>query len=336
MPIFLSVTIATFNRVDLLEKVLCALIAQTLDSAFFEIIICDSHSSDGTAQMVDSCIRGNPTIKIRHLHTKNILAAKRNLGINAACGEIVVFLDDDCIPEPTWLETYYDIFKADSDKSHVYCGEVRFPREWIVRSNYYRYRDSRHFIAREEELLRTLTYKTIVVMNMAFRKDEFVAKIGCVNEKFVGYGCEDQELGWRLQAKGFKLYPCKALIIHYEGSSTISGYCKKIFYTARDGARTLLSVEPNAFKGMSKLRFIDRDYPSFSPFRRCLYAILRRAIFYRVFARGIEQMLIFTDRCSRFYCPAAFRYVLACSYIDGVRARPKDRSLRSDATNWYV
>ncbi|UYV37421.1 glycosyltransferase family 2 protein [Rhodobacteraceae bacterium D3-12] len=32
------------------------------------------------------------------------IAAARNLGIAAAAGEIVAFIDDDAVPEPTWLE----------------------------------------------------------------------------------------------------------------------------------------------------------------------------------------------------------------------------------------
>jgi len=86
----ISVTIATYNRPHLLKKCLNALAKQTLDAGLFEIIICDSHSKEETGNTIIKFCEKNPTLKVSHLHTKNILAAKRNLGIKAAKGNIVL------------------------------------------------------------------------------------------------------------------------------------------------------------------------------------------------------------------------------------------------------
>lgn len=49
---------------------------------------------------------------------------KRNLGMQFARGEIVLFLDDDCLPEPGWLEAHLHRHRAGEQ---VVGGAVRLP-----------------------------------------------------------------------------------------------------------------------------------------------------------------------------------------------------------------
>ena len=85
--------------------------------------------------------------QINLIHTnikKNVLAAKRNHGISLSKGEIIVLLDDDCIPEQNFLNTYLELFKSIDNKT-VFCGIVDYPNEIVKKNNYVRYRKSRHF-----------------------------------------------------------------------------------------------------------------------------------------------------------------------------------------------
>ena len=50
------------------------------------------------------------TVKLIEFDRPNISAA-RNLGIKAAAGEIVAFIDDDAVPEPTWLDYFVEPFQ---------------------------------------------------------------------------------------------------------------------------------------------------------------------------------------------------------------------------------
>lgn len=318
-----SVTISTFNRCNQLLEVLEALALQSVSKKLFEIIVCDSQSSDNTPEVIAKFSDTHHDLRLRHLHTSNILAAKRNLGVQAATGRLVVFLDDDCVPEKFLVEKYIDLFaNTNSEDKVVYCGEVRFPNEWVNRSNYYRFRDSRHF--GKKHTLRAdypvLSFKTIVVMNMCFEKKLFLDVIGKVNELFVGYGAEDQELGWRLEESGYKLASCSAKIEHRESSATILGYGDKIFRTARDGMSTLLYVQPNAANKISKLRSLDPlfcnrttlDYMIY--FAVCFFAKLKLHI-------AIGNLLTWTDHVSIFYSPSIFRFVLAIFYVEGTLDR---------------
>src|SRR3954447_12315463 len=94
----ISVVICTYNRAAGLRETLGALRRQT--QRRFEVVVVNGPSTDGTAALLDSLrddVRAleNP---LRHL------SRSRNLGIAAAAGDVVAFIDDDAVPEPTWLE----------------------------------------------------------------------------------------------------------------------------------------------------------------------------------------------------------------------------------------
>jgi GT2 family glycosyltransferase len=69
-----------------------------LDYPDMEVIIVDDGSTDGTYQVVSR--NGFQVIR-----TPNVgLSAARNLGLAAASGEIVAYIDDDAYPDPHWLK----------------------------------------------------------------------------------------------------------------------------------------------------------------------------------------------------------------------------------------
>jgi len=327
--------IATYNRDTLLKRVLNALQNQTLDSNLFEILICDSHSSDNTEQVICDFAKKNPFISISHLHTLNILACKRNIAIRSSRYPVVIFLDDDCIPDPDFLEVYSNAFSANTDPNEkiVLCGEVVFPRDWVKTSNYYRFRDSLHRYTNKSDR-NNLDFNRIVVMNMGFLKNNFLETVQFVDERFKGYGCEDIELGWRLISNGYIIKKLPARVTHFEPSGDINGYCKKIFHTARDGSSTLLQINPQCYADIdSKYKLIDPTL-DFNPIhvkilRRIVFLILRQGELFNFITAFLRK----TDNLRIFYCPFLFKLVLAHSFYQGALAR-SNKSL-SLSSNWY-
>ena len=84
----ISVVIPTYNRLDTLAHVIPTLLAQDLPAERYELLVCDSNSSDGTAQFLAGIAAEHP--QVRHLPgAYGGRAAARNAGIRAASGEIV-------------------------------------------------------------------------------------------------------------------------------------------------------------------------------------------------------------------------------------------------------
>ncbi|HEY2249863.1 MAG TPA: glycosyltransferase, partial [Planctomycetaceae bacterium] len=106
MILEVSVVIPTCRRPEMLARCLEALARQTLPADRYEVIIVDDARDPQTMQAV---VHAAAHAKCRFQYTAvpgptHGPAAARNLGWRAARAPIVAFTDDDCVPEPGWLE----------------------------------------------------------------------------------------------------------------------------------------------------------------------------------------------------------------------------------------
>jgi GT2 family glycosyltransferase len=102
----ISVVISTYDRPEHLGLVLAALREQTLDRDWFEVIVVDNGSTESSTQAVlgAEAARGELALKaVRHELTLGP-AGGRNTGWRLAQAPLIAFTDDDCVPDPAWLE----------------------------------------------------------------------------------------------------------------------------------------------------------------------------------------------------------------------------------------
>ena len=109
--------IIPYTNSPLIIDILAALHAQTVDISMGEVFIVGPQSPvfQKTKNFITHIPVGN-----ENGHASN----KRNLGIQHASGEILLFLDEDCIPEANWLEVHLE--RQASGKC-VVGGSVTFP-----------------------------------------------------------------------------------------------------------------------------------------------------------------------------------------------------------------
>ena len=99
----LSVIIPSYNSESTIEKCLNSLLGQSF-SGDYEIILVDS-SSDNTPLIVTSKY---PGVNYTHLDKKTDPGTARNIGIGKARGEVIAFIDSDCVAAKDWLERIWD------------------------------------------------------------------------------------------------------------------------------------------------------------------------------------------------------------------------------------
>ena len=87
----ISVVIPSYNHAHLIGKAVASVLAQGWPN--LEIIIVDNHSSDNTDEVVASF--ADPRIRLLKVSNGGVIAISRNVGIRAAKGEWVAFLDSD-------------------------------------------------------------------------------------------------------------------------------------------------------------------------------------------------------------------------------------------------
>lgn len=100
-----SIIVCTYNRAVSLEETLAALSALKAPSGLeWEVLVIDNNSGDATPQTVDAARRHCPRLRYVFESAQGLSHA-RNRGIAEAAGEVILFTDDDVLPEPDWLET---------------------------------------------------------------------------------------------------------------------------------------------------------------------------------------------------------------------------------------
>lgn len=103
-----SVIIPVYNGDTDLPDLLTCLRSQTYASDQVEYIIIDNQSQDGTLRQLQFAITDfqqvGLTLKVGQEVQIQSSYAARNTGIRMAKGQILVFTDADCRPDPQWLE----------------------------------------------------------------------------------------------------------------------------------------------------------------------------------------------------------------------------------------
>jgi glycosyltransferase involved in cell wall biosynthesis len=117
MPVF-SIVIATHGRPQLLERALKSLRANRFNS--YEIIVVSDESNADSFKVAATYLGQNDSFIKRS--GKPGPALSRNAGMDVARGEALLFLDDDDIFEPDYLEHAHRAFRAHP--------------EWVTYTNY--------------------------------------------------------------------------------------------------------------------------------------------------------------------------------------------------------
>jgi glycosyltransferase involved in cell wall biosynthesis len=116
-----SVIIPTCGRPQMVLDCVASILRNDLDD--FEIIIIDQDRAGTLRAEISQRFNGEQRLVYVPLEEPSASRA-RNLGINHARGEILVFSDDDTEVDPGWLRAYVDAFAACSAEPVVIGGRL--------------------------------------------------------------------------------------------------------------------------------------------------------------------------------------------------------------------
>jgi Glycosyl transferase family 2 len=115
-----SVVLATRDRPSLLRRAIESVLAQTYPR--WELIVVDDGGSNEARSVVDSV--GDERLTVIDCDRSGAASA-RNLGLEAATGSLVAFLDDDNVMAPAWLRAVVVAFQDRPDVTAVYGAQLR-------------------------------------------------------------------------------------------------------------------------------------------------------------------------------------------------------------------
>lgn len=206
-----SIVIPTHNRNTLVASLLRTLsVARSNFSGLVEILVIDSSEGNEANAIRNSCLEH----KAHYLRASNNICQKRNIGIQNASCEYVLFTDSDCEAMPDLLEQHAQTYEVAEEDVGGVLGLTRVTGDVALIWQILKFDSSLTAAFSFASWLQYAPWGTCT--NLSFRK-EVLEQIGGFDEDWppaIFYG-EDGDLGLRVNEAGFRIQ-CnpQAVVIH--------------------------------------------------------------------------------------------------------------------------
>ena len=219
---FFSVVIPTYNRKPILEKCLRALETQHLKPNSqvkqYEIVVVDDGSTDNTIAWLTDHQTEFPHVRLFQQNHQGPAAA-RNLGVEQAKGDTIIFIDSDLVVTEQFLQAHADALthakkQLNSDRVFTYGRVI----------------NTCNFDDPTSEPFKVTDFSAayFATGNVAIDR-KWLEQAGLFDTRFQLYGWEDLELGVRLKHLGLKLVKCpEAVGYHWHPPFTLEQIPKLI------------------------------------------------------------------------------------------------------------
>lgn len=213
----ISIIIPTKNRPIDLSRALNSIVSQSYLP--YEIIIVDQSESDDAGRLAESIIKKVPEIKLKYIHDPNIRGASsaRNVAMDIASGDLVMFLDDDVILHKDYTKNVVGIFARHHEVAGVGGYIINGNSEgWLIQLTRRifqlgEFRDERDDF--QSGRYNCMYTRILSGGNSTFRRN--ILKNYRFTDELTGYSLsEDKDLSYRISRHYKLLLTKKALLIH--------------------------------------------------------------------------------------------------------------------------
>ena len=202
MSIEVSVVIPTFKRHALLIKCLTQLAHQNFPKEKYEVIVVTDGPDIETKTEVAYFSQQELSFNIYcdSLKEKKGPAAARNKGAQLAKGELIVFTDDDCLPQTDWLKSFWNAYELNNKIEAAFTGQTIVPHS-DKPTDY-------------EKNIANLQTAEFITANCAITKTAF-NKVGGFDEAFPIAWREDSDMHFKLIKATIPIHEIKnAVVVH--------------------------------------------------------------------------------------------------------------------------
>jgi glycosyltransferase involved in cell wall biosynthesis len=267
-----SVVVCAYNAERTMDRCLASL--AVLNYPDYEVIVVNDGSRDRTREIAE----GYDYCRIINQPNKGLSVA-RNVGAEAATGEIVAYTDSDCVADPDWL-TYLVAKMEASDLAA--CGGPNFPPpedDVVPAAVAVAPGGPTHVLISDE------VAEHIAGCNMAFRR-EVLLQLGGFDPVYRAAG-DDVDICWRFQDAGHTIGFSPAAVVWHFRRNTVAAYCAQQRGYGKAEA-LVYSKHPFRFNLFGQAKWLGRIYGDLST---SLLLSRRPVIYSGVFGRGLFQTL---------------------------------------------
>jgi len=213
----ISIIVTTYNAPAYLELVLVALEKQ--NNKHFEVVIADDGSGQETKALVDKYQQRGKLQLIHAWHEDDGFraAAARNHAVFLSSGDYLVFIDGDCLALPNFIDKQHEcsepgflirgsrVLMTEAYTSRVLQGETTpvLVCQWLVRRLAGDIERLTPLVLPFPKYHKQMAWNQVKTCNLSMWRSDFQAVNG-FDERYVGWGCEDDDLAVRLIRHGVK------------------------------------------------------------------------------------------------------------------------------------
>jgi glycosyltransferase involved in cell wall biosynthesis len=287
-----SVVVCAYNAERTMEQCLTSL--AVLNYPDYEVIVVNDGSRDRTLEIAESY----EYCRIISQSNKGLSVA-RNVGAEAATGEIVAYTDSDCAVDPDWLT--YIVAKMEAGNLAA-CGGPNFPpaeNNLVPAAVAVAPGGPTHVLISDE------VAEHIAGCNMAFRRDVLL-ELGGFDPIYRAAG-DDVDICWRFQDAGYTIGFSPAAVVWHFRRNTVAAYCAQQRGYGKAEA-LVYSKHPFRFNLFGQAKWLGRIYGDLST----SLLLSRRPIIYSgVFGRGLFQTLYEPSSSLTAFLPLSFEWSAA-------------------------
>jgi O-antigen biosynthesis protein len=284
-----SVVVCAYNAERTMEDCLASL--EHLNYPDYEVIVVNDGSKDRTLEIAERF----GYCRIISQPNKGLSVA-RNVGAEAANGEIVAYTDSDCVADPDWLA--YLVAKMES-ADLVACGGPNFPppeNSLVPAAVAVSPGGPTHVLLSDD------VAEHIAGCNMAFRRDVLL-NLGGFDPVYRAAG-DDVDICWRLQDAGHTIGFSPAAVVWHFRRNTVAAYIGQQRGYGKAEA-LVYSKHPFRFNLFGQAKWLGRIYGDLST---ALLLSRRPLIYSGVFGRGLFQTLYEPSSSLAAFLPLTFEW----------------------------
>ena len=287
-----SVVVCAYNAERTIDACLASL--AVLNYPDYEVIVVNDGSRDRTLEIAERY----PYCRIISQPNKGLSAA-RNVGAEAATGEIVAYTDSDCVADPDWLTYLVARMEASGVAA---CGGPNFPppEDSLVPAAVAVAPGGPTHVLLNDEVA-----EHIAGCNMAFHRDALLV-LGGFDPVYRAAG-DDVDICWRFQDAGYVIGFSPAAIVWHFRRNTVKAYCNQQRGYGKAEA-LVYSKHPFRFYLFGQAKWLGRIYGDLST---SLLLSSRPVIYSGVFGRGLFQTLYEAPSSLTAFLPLTFEWSAA-------------------------
>lgn len=218
-----AIIIPVFNKVELTRDCLASIAKTYSDRISPEVIVFDNASSDDTPAYLERAQQEYEWLKV--IRSKNNLgfAGANNKAAELCDADLLVFLNNDTIVQPGWLERMMDRINDDGVGmvgSRLIYPDGRIQHAGIVFDNQATPTHIHHLAGKDASAVNVpMEYAAVTGACIMIRRGLYM-DVGCMDTQYPMY-YEDVDLCFKVREKGYKvIYQPESLVIHLEGRSS--------------------------------------------------------------------------------------------------------------------